>query len=365
MLDVSPSYNEQLEAKFQALVDAMESLVSFLNNDPFVLPYINDIQTQSAVRYDPSIIEKGRVLESGQEGLDRVEPLLAEARGIVTRRRQHLAEALSPISLIPNELIAKIYLELHRSYEPVYTGFSNTRVANQEAINVSHVSRLWRNIALHCPQLWTLVDLTQGAEQLEAWISRSGEERLDVMLDLFSPSSRSLSDHAVLRAFDTVSQYSQRWRGVQLRFSTAFRYLALDIIPKWEQCAPNCSGLEDLVLSCGVAIWRSFPGAPTIPDHVQRLLTDAESFHRKEWESGESSLEELTTVIPAPQNFEIPRDLPIWASCTRLETLTIYAVEERTPSSFRISIPTLETPGRGCGRRRAYIGMCSIVVQSP
>ncbi|KAF4578514.1 hypothetical protein EYR36_000321 [Pleurotus pulmonarius] len=86
------------------------------------------------------------------------------------------AVAASPISRLPAEVLREIFkLSIHnetRSYTP-----------SPQCAVLSHVSRLWRTVALLNPSLWAFI-VTDRGRWIEAHIKRSGTRPLSVQMNI-------------------------------------------------------------------------------------------------------------------------------------------------------------------------------------
>lgn len=134
------------------------------------------------------------LLQAGQE--------LCECHAFVLHQRGRLQAHISPISLLPIEILREIF-----SYIPPEQ--------HRNIANISTVSHYWRNTAFDCQYLWTEPDWTWPAETLGSWLHRSGERPLSVVfssewyqLDYY----RGINDDNLR---DVLVNTSRRWTSLQ------------------------------------------------------------------------------------------------------------------------------------------------------
>ena len=107
----------------------------------------------------------------------KLEALHQEAKDIqqsISRHRVAAQNALAPVALLPPELIREIVdLTVRGPWD--YT----------QILNLSHVSRLWRDVVLQFPAPFTYVDfLRWPLLMIETWFLRSSEHHLlEIVLD--------------------------------------------------------------------------------------------------------------------------------------------------------------------------------------
>ncbi|KDQ16046.1 hypothetical protein BOTBODRAFT_54188 [Botryobasidium botryosum FD-172 SS1] len=81
---------------------------------------------------------------------------------------------LQPIYRLPDELMISIFESVEQAEDNMYMS-----LLERAPINLSHVSRLWRDIALNTPTLWTKLD-DNNASIVDVFIERSGNASLRV-----------------------------------------------------------------------------------------------------------------------------------------------------------------------------------------
>jgi len=87
-------------------------------------------------------------------------------------------DQLQPINRLPNEILAIIFQYATNSLR---TSHSPRRVIKRAPINVSHVSRLWREIALNSPRLWTTIH-SRSNVPIHIFLSRSKATPLNIII---------------------------------------------------------------------------------------------------------------------------------------------------------------------------------------
>jgi F-box-like len=122
---------------------------------------------------------------------------LADARTALAAARVHVADYKNinrdtVTYALPNELLAAIF-EAGSTDRPV---FPQIQVV-EFPITISHVSRHWREIALHTPSLWSTIHMDENTSYpklLDAYLDRSGACPLDIVMDYQNryPESRIL-----------------------------------------------------------------------------------------------------------------------------------------------------------------------------
>ena len=117
------------------------------------------------------------VVSTLQAAESKLEALQQEAKAVqhsISRHRAAAQNALAPVALLPPELIREIVdltVEFRWNYSRI--------------LKLSHVSRLWRDVVLQYPALFTLVDFRRWPRlMIETWLLRSSEHHLlDIELD--------------------------------------------------------------------------------------------------------------------------------------------------------------------------------------
>ncbi|KAL6303447.1 hypothetical protein BKA93DRAFT_787395 [Sparassis latifolia] len=179
-------------------------------------------------------------------------------------QRPQLSNAIRRICSIedlPPELLRCIFLFAAPAFDadeevPAYE--DEERCAAHPGHLVARVCRLWRNIALQLPALWTTVDFNDGFQQAEAYLELSRNAPVTISLDLTKPirgQSEDIRDsdmdEDVERIFlPLIMPHVSRWRS--LRFSSDDAHSMLRVLVAMSKCGP-APLLEELLLSRPVA----------------------------------------------------------------------------------------------------------------
>jgi hypothetical protein len=154
---------------------------------------------------------------------------LADARIALAAARVHVAEYKNinrdtVTYALPNELLAAIF-EAGSTDRPVLPQIV------EFPIKISHVSRHWREIALHTPSLWSTIHMDENTSYpklLDAYLDRSGACPLDIVMDYQyrSPPSRILRETFYLHK---ILPHIDRWHSLWV--GAASNEIACNILP--------------------------------------------------------------------------------------------------------------------------------------
>ncbi|KAI0322087.1 hypothetical protein OF83DRAFT_1167877 [Amylostereum chailletii] len=150
-------------------LDAAASRLNFLDN-----------VASNATREDPSnAIE---TLRSELLAMDR-------AVSFVKRR----LNAAMPVARLHPDILAIIFAqseleEPHCNLEPIDADFHRAH-RTLGWIKVSHVSHQWREVALSCPSLWSVVTFAHGFQWAQEFVSRS--KSMPILVNVCAPPSRA------------------------------------------------------------------------------------------------------------------------------------------------------------------------------
>ncbi|KAJ7462155.1 hypothetical protein FB451DRAFT_479969 [Mycena latifolia] len=117
-----------------------------------------------------------------------------------------------PVLTLPPEITAKIF---HDCLPTSYTDRERNGSNPQEApILLSHVCRMWREITIGTPALWTTMDLeicdVESADIFKTWLSRTGALPLSVKLDF------ELDEDAIGGIFEVFAEHSHKMQSIEL-----------------------------------------------------------------------------------------------------------------------------------------------------
>jgi len=163
-------------------------------------------------------------------------------------RINQLRSDCAPIASIPNEILVAIF----------EAGISAYEDREEYAMCISHVSRLWRNIALATPSLWTSIHVNCECigdgqlRMLELFTARSHRKPLDITMDLVRDDDADSWDELLLcEQTDIVFPLVSRWRS--LRVSGTFREEVFNVLsPLRHLYAPILEAFEVKVESSAV-----------------------------------------------------------------------------------------------------------------
>jgi hypothetical protein len=135
---------------------------------------------------------------------------LADTSRALERKRGELVNYMNsaaPVTAVPTEILMEIIKAGHRSASDGASLF---------ALLVSHISRRWREVALHSPFLWTIIHFGDGlmksGDLLDLYLERSRTCLLDVSLVfLWHPNEQDDCNHVLP---GTLIQQTTRWRSL-------------------------------------------------------------------------------------------------------------------------------------------------------
>ncbi|KDQ19441.1 hypothetical protein BOTBODRAFT_184463 [Botryobasidium botryosum FD-172 SS1] len=201
---------------YQALVDELRSKRDHLPNS---VPAQDPSQ---ATRY---LLDEE--IEFTELALNGLESYFSRKLAALRLRRNQLA----PILRLPNETLSSIFSFASRSLTDYLS-------AIRLLLTISSVSRVWREIALRSPRLWTRLERSP-LPLLSLFLTRSKQAPLEVAFDTsYTASGARFSSCVAL-----VSPHAHRLRRCILRCQEAEVFKSLVLLP-----APY---LEILVLDCG------------------------------------------------------------------------------------------------------------------
>ncbi|KAH6901493.1 hypothetical protein BKA70DRAFT_1157706 [Coprinopsis sp. MPI-PUGE-AT-0042] len=155
--------------------------------------------------------------ESVEEARKRLDDrLLALEKEIIDTKHQR--NQLAPISRLPVEVMSKIFLDCSRnpwsSPQTTYSPFASLHgPAGTRWTGISHVCHQWREVALGCSELWSLINPNMSAKWIEAMIERSQDTPISIVDFNISYIYNSKKRELLLKVLSDPG----RWRSVELR----------------------------------------------------------------------------------------------------------------------------------------------------
>ncbi|KDQ10301.1 hypothetical protein BOTBODRAFT_178322 [Botryobasidium botryosum FD-172 SS1] len=140
----------------------------------------------------------------------------ADQKGLENRAgRNHLTRAYR----IPTEVYIQIFEWLR----------CHSRFRIKDAMNVSHVSRLWRDIALETPSLWTLIQPIRK-ELIETFLTRSKTAPLEIAFWIkYEIESESFVERVLSDFLAPLLPHISRWESLSMN-QVAPRFLAPHLV---------------------------------------------------------------------------------------------------------------------------------------
>ncbi|KAH6901499.1 hypothetical protein BKA70DRAFT_1522227 [Coprinopsis sp. MPI-PUGE-AT-0042] len=159
-----------------------------------------------------SIEEARRLLDA------RVLALEKEILDIKSQRNQ-----LAPIARIPLEVLTEIFFECATNLWPMHQRSQhglNIDLTYTKWTVVSHVCRQWRDVALGCSELWSLLSPCMPKRWIEAMVERSKASPISVVnLEYEIAGLRPERFPNNIQALLTALSATSRWRSVHLRLT--------------------------------------------------------------------------------------------------------------------------------------------------
>ncbi|KLO07410.1 hypothetical protein SCHPADRAFT_1001701 [Schizopora paradoxa] len=169
------------------------------------------------------LVSRARRVVTRLESLQQAVWKALEAEIEEARQRVQRFGALCGLASLPSTVLADIILLAIRedtdSEEPEKQSIS--------AVHMSHVCRHFRDTVLSTPEMWTVICTTPHPtsaklDLVHACLERSGDNPLDVHLNIYEPSEGSrYSPDAQLgcdEVFNIVQRHAHRWRSFNLKF---------------------------------------------------------------------------------------------------------------------------------------------------
>ncbi|KZP29341.1 hypothetical protein FIBSPDRAFT_215848 [Athelia psychrophila] len=157
-------------------------------------------------------------MEQDREHLMRQASELTVSLESARKEYARIQNSLRPISALPNELLSAIFeMGCHTHYSG-HPG-SNSSGSLPFEIEISHVVRHWRAVALVCPHLWTniMMDTRHYSQDLSLkYIQRSGAMPLNIRILSFGEDSFANLTSIIRLAFSLVG----RWNRLHCEFDS-------------------------------------------------------------------------------------------------------------------------------------------------
>lgn len=172
---------------------------------------------------------------------DRVLVLEKEILDIKHQRNQ-----LAPITQLPVEVLAQVFLECAQTpWQASTTGYHGFIDIHMPGCTkwtvVSHVCQRWREVALGCSELWSVLNPRTPEKWLEAMIERSRDNPLSIVDPglpyILQPEKREV----ILKALSEPG----RWKRVELRGTSA----AEDVVKLISHLTSPAPSLTELILN--------------------------------------------------------------------------------------------------------------------
>ncbi|KIJ65672.1 hypothetical protein HYDPIDRAFT_110816 [Hydnomerulius pinastri MD-312] len=181
-----------------------------------------------------SLSEPAAVNQAQSRIDDEIAALNMTISGLRTRRN-----SLSPISRIPPEMLAVVFVHYARDHH------ADSRAMGSRSlppwVNVSYVSRHWRDVALSCPTLWTYLFFMSRA-WTEELLSRSKMAPLKIHADLY---------YSGLRSLDSVEKAMKLVERIQVVNLKLLKDAATKLLPQLTSPAPLLQSLQLTVATPG------------------------------------------------------------------------------------------------------------------
>ncbi|EIM79936.1 uncharacterized protein STEHIDRAFT_163191 [Stereum hirsutum FP-91666 SS1] len=151
-----------------------------------------------------------------------------------------LAQTRCHIDTIPVEILTEIFIHVCEAHTPSQQPKSLQQAISlyTRPIDVSHVCRHWREVALACARLWTFILVSErhehGLERFDAFVKRSKKSPLRIFIS-WSPTEddrsgrdpidwehfSQMSDVFVDTTLEQILRSSHRWTSFHLSIETA------------------------------------------------------------------------------------------------------------------------------------------------
>ena len=248
-----------------------------------------------------------------------------------------------PISCLPDEILSSIFVlclpkieetraEMNGSImKRSITGQRPLWISSRSApLNVSHVCRSWRSIALSTAKLWSKLAI-QGTTSsrgyhakrelaiLSSFMQRNAEAPLDILVDINVPVDLASMDTYMMQCIQLLVAQKHRWRSVHLVYCFCqVRIIAPILAGLVQEASPSVSELYFCMHSCSVEKNRDVTPTffhPSLPGLTKLTLFSRGTQYDL---SGCPRLRELSITSPTSL-----KDVKQWLiRCPTLETVS-------------------------------------------
>jgi hypothetical protein len=165
----------------------------------------------------------------------------------------HLIHVNTPISRLPNEVLAFIF-----------------KVVHQNIVTVSHVNQRWRSVALGLPSLWTKIRTDQDPNEMAEYLNRSQPLSLAITINTFDKpcnddpcdDEHPFHDETFLPRLTMLIHHVSRWHSCHVKSSSSdkmvsiLRYLEDLSAPRLTQLSIQLCDQYEYQMSLGSPEWH-------------------------------------------------------------------------------------------------------------
>jgi hypothetical protein len=194
---------------------------------------LRNMAAQRILRATPGLTKALRQMESELQALNEVVRGITEASHLLRVWTAETRNALSPVSMLPGEVLTQIFMCGLPGDLPAATEWTEV---------VSSVCKTWRALATKCPILWSNLCLHWPIARQEAWIQRSGRRNLFIYAEFIPRPLR-----------DVLPRTLHSFPGIQ--DATGLFHIA--VLPLWHEVELRVWGDDQSVQSASAFI-KSF-----------------------------------------------------------------------------------------------------------
>lgn len=237
------SFKDRSQARTSALAEAIETYHQQATAEHlFNLHNVTTLSAQAILRNNDQVTQDLTQLDLEIKQLQALRHRLATVEANLSVWRARSRNLLSPISMLPNELLGQIFT----------CSLPSGRELVEFTTAVSTVCRLWREVAFRYRALWSVFDLRWHYVREKAWLDRSSDYPLSVYVDFPGPLGEdhllSAVDFRGLFRQDGVFSVAKEWVAAEFSIGTSYTHLnpIMGYLPK------NCTSLRSLTIAdCG------------------------------------------------------------------------------------------------------------------